>query len=516
MRAQFVFGSALFALSALVACGGEEPPPHTPTAVAAPVARVVPHAPAPFATTPDAPFRQKAPEAGERIAFTPPVLAPSFKTKNGLAVYVIERHDLPIVTARFVGAGAADIGGPPGAATFMGALLEMGTKTRTALQISDDYEALGAQHGAWLDWDSSGGYVKVPTAGFEPAMGILADVLKNADFKADEVARFRDRRKNGLRLEKNSPGSMLSNTLYATLFGRAHVYGNSATGREVDLAKATRAELQRLHQAAFRSGSSALVICGDVTPANVHPLVEKLFAGLPAGTMKGKAIAPPKAHAEAARLVFVDKPGATQSQVALADFGVAQNHVDRDAITVMNSVLGGLFSSRINLNLREKNAYTYGARSHFVMRRGAGPFSAGGAIFADNTAAAVGELFTEIRRMIDSGVTDDELEGAKRNVIAAMPAWFETTSDVAQAAANLFSYGLPADDYASRLKRIEAVTKEDVARVAKAYLNPARMKVVIVGDRAKIGASLEALHLGATSYRDAYGDPVVEGTEPKP
>jgi predicted Zn-dependent peptidase len=205
-------------------------------------------------------------------------------------------------------------------------------------------------------------------------------------------------------------------------------------------------------------------------------------------------------------VVLVDAPGAPQSQVYLASEGAPFATADRIPIGVMNLILGGMFSSRINLDLREAKAFTYGARSRFSMRHGAGPFSAGAAIFAEHTAEAVKALQAQIERMRAEPVTAEELADAKENAKLALPARFESVDDLTGALEDIAVYGMPLDEFAQRAAKIDAVTVADVQRVAKAWLHPEAMRVFIVGDRAKVEHGL--MELGAIETRDAYGDPV--------
>ena len=224
--------------------------------------------------------------------------------------------------------------------------------------------------------------------------------------------------------------------------------------------------------------------------------------------MEVPAPATPVLKADANRLVLVDRPGAPQAQVSLAEPGIPWSSPDRDAVAVMNAILGGMFSSRINLNLREAHAYTYGARSGFSLRHGAGPFSAGGAIVADKTAPAIHEHFTEIDAMREREVSPGELADAKEAIRQGMPGRFETVGAVTDALSDIAIYGMPVDEYATRPARIDAVTAADVKRVAAAHLHPRSMKVVVVGDRATLEPALEVLHMGLPEIRDPYGDVV--------
>jgi predicted Zn-dependent peptidase len=498
---------------ALGACGGRDaafpPPPPAPPEPAATSHPAEPELQAAL-DTPDAPFREKAPAPGPAPAFVPPKIE-SFSLSNGLRVLMVERHELPIVDVRVVvKAGAGDLAGErAGAASFLGAMLEQGTRKRSALQISDDFEAIGAQHGAWVEWDAGFVTTKVLAADLDKGLELLSDVVLNPTFPDAEVERLRARRLASLAQEKNSPGAMASNALAAALYGRAHPYGNSLSGREDDAKKLKRADLLRLYQRLFTPQNAAIVVAGDVTKATLAPKLEAKLAPWRRGpAVVGKVPAVPARSADAPRVVIVDRPGAPQSQVLVAEPGVPFSNKDRDAIFVMNAILGGMFSSRVNLNLREKHAYTYGARSRFSMRHGPGPFTAGGAMVADKTRESVKELLFEIERIRSEDVSPEELSDAKENLRLAMPGRFETVSDVTGALADLVVYDLPLDEYATRPARIAAVTAADVKRVASTYLHPSSMVVIVVGDRAKVEPELEILRLGKIEVRDAYGDPV--------
>jgi len=502
----------LLALAALAAaaCGNTAPlgpPPVAPSPVAPPppIAQ-----PAPVRETPDAAFRETPPAAQGSVSFTPPKIE-SMTLKNGVKVLLVQRHEFPLVSVRVaVKGGAGDYASErPGVLSFVGAMLEQGTAKRSALQISDDYEAIGAQHGAWIDWDGGGATVKVLVRELDKGLSILSEVVTTPTFPEAEVTRLKSRRLAALALEKTNPSAMATNAVGAALYGRAHPYGNPLSGREEDAKKITRDELVRAYKRVFVPRNATIVVAGDVTREAILPKLQATFGG-----WRGAGGAPPappnvaKAKADAPRLIVVDRPNAPQTQVFLAEPGVSMSTPDRDALAVMNAILGGVFSSRINMNLREAHAYTYGAYSRFSMRHGPGPFLAGGAMVAEKTAPAVHELFMEIEAMLSRDVTPDELTDAKEHLKLALPSRFETVGDVTDAVADIAVYGLPLDEFATREKRIDAVTAADVKRVAAAHIHARDLRVVVVGDRAKISPELEALHLGTIEARDPYGDVV--------
>jgi predicted Zn-dependent peptidase len=426
---------------------------------------------------------------------------------NGVHVLLVERHDLPIVAVRVVSSqGAGDLAGArPGVMAFMGSMLEQGAGIRDALALSDQFESLGADHGAWCDWDSCGAHIKVLTSRLPLAMDLLTDVVLRPTFPDAEIERLRKRMVAYLQQEKSSPGAMEQNALAAAVFGRHSPYGHSLHGALADMEKLKRADVEGVYKKAFEPKSTTIVAAGDVTAADLRALLDARFGAWKVAAAPAQPLPPAAPPAgKPARVVLVDSPGAAQSQVFLAEEGAPENTPDRIPLGVMNAILGGMFSSRINLDLREEHSYTYGAHSHFVMRHRAGPFVAGGAIFAAHTVDAIHELLAQVGRIRDQPVSAEELADAKENAKLALPARFESVDEVAGALADIAVYGLPLDEYATRTARIDAVTVDDVQRVAKKWLRPDALRIVVTGDKAKLDAGLSAL--GTIEVRDAYGD----------
>jgi zinc protease len=505
MNSRTILPLSLVVLVACVAESRPAPRPPPPPVPPAPPAAAVTEAPR---MTPDAPFRQHAPPAGPEVTFVPPAIQ-SFTLKNGVRVLLTERHELPIVSVRLVvEAGAGDLPKePPGLLSFLGSMLEQGTAKKSALEISDAFESIGATHNGWVDWDSAGASVKVTSDKLDAALGLLSDVVMHPAFPQAEIDRLKARRLASLQQEKNNVSSMWFNATGAALYGRSHPYGNSLYGRPENVPKVTRAELVKVHAAIFTPALAAILVAGDVTRSDLSGKLEAAFGGwrgAPATIAVPKLPSGPRGEA---RVVWVDKPGAPQSLVRLAEVGVSRLAPDRDAILVMNTILGGMFSSRINLNLREAHAFTYGAGSSFQMRHGPGHFSVGGNIVADKTAPAIAEIFKEVRAMRDRPVSDEELENAKQNIKRAMPGRFEAVGEVTGALSDIVVYGLPLDEFATRPARIDKITADDVMKAARAHLHPDTLKVIVVGDR-KLEPTLETLQLGAVEELDAYGDPL--------
>jgi predicted Zn-dependent peptidase len=255
-------------------------------------------------------------------------------------------------------------------------------------------------------------------------------------------------------------------------------------------------DLRAFYRGHYRPDNATLLVVGDVTPASVLPMLEKSFGGWKADGMAPLVAAVPTAPQLTKRQVYlIDKPGAAQSQIRIGWVGVPRSTPDYAALTVMNTLLGGAFTSRLNQNLREKNGFTYGASSLFDMRISAGPFLATAGVQTDKTADALREFFVELNGILDP-IPADELTKAKNNVALGFPAEFETTGDMARKLEELVIYGLPDDTFSSFVAAVNKVSGADVQRAAARYVQPDRMAVVVVGDRAAVEANIKALNLG--------------------
>jgi zinc protease len=291
----------------------------------------------------------------------------------------------------------------------------------------------------------------------------------------------------------------------AALYGPSHPYGFTELGTESANKAITRDDMQKFWAQNFVPNNAALIVSGQISAADLRPLAEKAFGDWARGTPAQPALGAPATTR--ARVVLVDKPGAPQTQVRVASIGVPRATPDYEALNVMNETLGGLFSSRINLNLREQHGYTYGARSQFLFRRSAGPFFVASGVRTDVTAPAVAEIFKEVRRIRESSLTPDELSLAKDSIVRSLPSEFETSSRMTGSAAAIFIYDLGLDYYTKAPGRLSAVTADQVRATAEKYLVPEKLLVVAVGDRARIGAELAKLNLGAVEVRSADGAP---------
>ncbi len=438
----------------------------------------------------------------------PPALGPAPELKlpavqkltlaNGLRVWVLEQHEVPIVQANLVvlSGASADVPGQFGAASMTAAMLDEGAAGKAALAVADSVEFLGAQLSTGAGFDASAVRLSTPAAKLREALDLLADVAFAPDFPAEELERLRTERLTGLLQARDDAASLVAIAYPRLLFGPEHRYGTSAGGTETSLTGLGVDELRAYHRSHYRPENAVLIVVGDITPAALKPLLDPRF-----GTWKAAGPAAPPFPVRASpqpprrQIYVVDKPGAAQSQIRIGLVGVPRSTPDYYALDVLNTILGGSFTSRLNQNLRETHGYAYGASSRFDMRRAAGPFQAGAGVQTDKTAEALKEFFNELNAIL-TPIPADELEKARNYAALGFAGEFETSGQLAAKLEEIATYGLPDDVFTKYVSAVQAVTAADVTRVAKQYLLLDRMAVVIVGDRAKIEEGIRAAKLG--------------------
>jgi len=444
-----------------------------------------------------APDRSRPPQSGP-----PPTLKlPAIQKRtlsNRLPVWIVERHEVPVVHVNLVvlsGTGD-DPQGKFGIANLTASLLTEGAGARSALEIADAVDFLGADLVTNSGSDASAVRLNVPVARLADAMPIMADVALRPTFPQQELDRQKVQRLTSIIQARDDPPSIDQLAFARVVFGTMHRYGAAQAGSAQNISAFTVDDVRAFYRSAYQPGNAAIIVVGDVTPDRVMPLLETSFGKWQGGATPAHHetyTAPPPPAAR--QIVIVDKPGAPQSQVRIGWVGVPRSTPDYFPITVMNTVLGGAFSSRLNLNLREKHGYTYGAQSQFDMRLSAGPFVAAAGIQTDKTADALKEFFIELNGILQP-VPADELTRAKHYVSLRYPLGFETTGDIAARLEQAVVYHLPDDYFSTYVQKIEAVTAADVQRVAQKYVVPDKVAVVIAGDRAAIEPGIRALNLG--------------------
>jgi len=417
---------------------------------------------------------------------------------NGLPVLVLEKHQVPLVQVNLVvkAGSAMDPADQPGLASMTAAMLDEGAGTRGALALADAIDFLGADITTSAEQHRIGVALHAPVARIDSALALLADVALRPTFPAEELERLRRARLTELVEAHDEPRTVAQVLFMHSVFGDAHPYGRRTSGTEASLRAFTPDHLRRFQQTYFRPDNAALVVVGDITAEQILPKLEATFGKWTASGSVAAAPRWPDATQVGARQVFLaDKPGAAQTEVMIGRVGVPRTTADYYALTVMNTALGGSFTSRLNQNLREEKQYTYGAFSSFQYDKLPGPFLASASVQTAVTDKALTEFLKELTR-IRTGVSVDELTRAKNYVALRFPGRFQSITTIARQLGDLVIYDLPLDYYNNYVQRIQTVTAADVRRVASQYIDPNRMVVVLVGDRSKIEAGVRALKLG--------------------
>ena len=455
----------------------------------------------------DAAWRDNPPPAGPARPLKLPV-PDIFKLKNGLTVIYNYRPGLPVVSANLVfdsGSGANPVD-KPGLASFTANMLQQGTATRNATQIADEAALLGTTVSSIATTDATDVGATSLSINFPGTLDLIADVVLHPTFPPAEVERRRASRLAAFADDRANTNVVVARAGLSALFGPHSPYGYDNSGTEQSIKTISREDMVNFWKSHYVPNNAALVVAGNIPIDELKSLAESKF-----GAWKSGELSPPQTgelETTKAKIVIVDRPGAQQTMVRLMQMGVDRATPDYPALEVMNSELGGLFSSRINLNLREEHGYTYGAYSAFVYRRALGYFLVMGGIRTDATAPAVTQMQKEIRRMIDAPMTPAELNLAKDSQSRSLPGLFESSRGAAREFSELYLYNLAPDYFEKLPARLNAVTAADAEAVAKKYLHPSRMILVCVGDRAKIEPALEKLNLGAIEIRDADGNVV--------
>ena len=427
---------------------------------------------------------------------------------NGLALVVAPVSKLPVVTVlALIDAGAAtDPSGQEGVARLTAQALAEGTERCDGAQLAEQFERLGTALDTGADWDGTTIRVTVTSERLAEAMRLLAEVVRTPSFPQREVERLKQERLAELLQQQAEPRGLADDMFDRFTYVPSSRYALPDGGVESTVRALHRGAVEEFYRARYAPSATTLIVVGDVTMDVVRSLASDAFgtwAGTPA---ERRAVSDQPARLD--RTVHVvGKADAPQSELRVGHVGVPRLHPEYFPILVMNAILGGLFSSRINLNLREAHAYTYGAFSSFDWRRGAGPFSVATAVRSDITDAAMREIMLEIERMRAEQVTDAELTLATSYLDGVFPIRFESTTAIANALGSLITYGLPNDYFDRYRANIRSVTAGSVLEAARAHVRPEHLQIVAVGDPAVIRGPLEQLGLGPVRSYDAEGNP---------
>lgn len=445
------------------------------------------------AQTPD---RTAPPKLAPPRALTlPPVTKRALS--NGLPVWIVEQHEVPVASVSLVirSGATADPAGKFGLASLTANMLDEGAGTRDALALADAIDFLGASIGTGAGFDASTVSLYSPIARLDEALALMADIAIRPAFSDKELERLRKERLTSLSQIKDNPPAIGAVAFPRLVYGTSHRYGTGLAGTAASVAGLTADDLRAFHTQHFHPGNAHLIVVGDVRPDVVMASLEKTFGAWPKATTMTAPAALMAPEPRARTVYLIDKPGAAQSIIRIGWTGVPRSTPDYYALQVLNTILGGSFTSRLNTNLRETHGYAYGASSTFDMRLNTGPFVAAANVQTDKTAESLTEFFKELAN-IAKPMSAEELDKAKNYLALGFPQDFETTQDIASKLTEQVIYNLPDGVFNEYVAKIQAVTAADVERVARKYVTPDKFAVVVVGDLKTIDAGIRKLNLG--------------------
>lgn len=415
--------------------------------------------------------------------------------ENGIRVLIIEHHEQPIVSLRLlVKSGSTfdslvDVGDLQGLASITGELLTKGTTSRSATQIAEEIDFVGGQLSSGSDWDASYVTVSMLKKHLDVGFNLLSDVVLHPTFPQEEIERVRQQRLTAIVQRKDDPGFLAESKFSEAVYNH-HPYGKQLTGTEKSVKAITREHLVHFHQSFYLPNNTLLAVVGDITPSEVMPKIESLFGSWQKRPLPETTI-PPIHDVKETRVYIVDKPGAVQSAIRIGHVGIARKTDDFIPLYVLNTLLGGYFNSRINLNLRERHGYTYGARTSFEVRKFPGPFIVSADVRNAVTDSAIAQMLYELNRIQTEKASQEELMMVKSYITGSFPLQIETPNQIASKVLDLELYELPKDFYNTFNEKISTVTTEDLLSMAQQYLHPIKIAIVVSGNSKEIKSTLE-------------------------
>jgi zinc protease len=405
-------------------------------------------------------------------------------------------------------AGASTHGpGWGGLASLTADLLDEGTTSRSSHEIALAVEGMGTSLSVSSGWDGSYVGLQCLANHLEPSLDLAVDVLRNPSFPAQEWERIHAQTLAGLKAERDAAESRAGRALLRALFDADHPYRVPVDGEESTVARLSVEDLREFHRARYTPTNAACVVAGDVDPGAIVALLDARL-----GDWSGTSAPAPKvadgARGSRPRLLLLDRPGAPQAVVRVGHVGTHRLDPDYSDLTVWNQILGGQFTSRLNAKLREEKGFTYGVRSHFDFRRGAGPFLVSSSLQADRLAEAIEALRLEVVALLtDRPPTLAELDDARRSLIEGQARHFETPSALVSRYAGLFLHGLPPDHHSGFADRLEAVTLSTMAEAANRRVDPQAFAYVVVADAEAVAPALERLGWASVERFDERDEP---------
>jgi len=454
--------------------------------------------------------RSRLPEPGAQAEARFPAFQRTELT-NGLKVILAERHATPVVILDLVvnAGSAADQFASPGTARLAMDMLDEGTARRTALQISDELAALGANLLAGSGLDTATVHLSALSATLDRALAVYADVILNPSFPEADFKRLQKQLIAAIRRERTEPVNMALRVFPKILYGSGHAYGNPLTGSgtEASVEKLTASEMKKFHATWFKPNNATLIIVGDATLNEIKSRLEKLFSGWKPGNVPAKNISKVEQQKKSA-VYLIDRPDSLQSVILAGHVAPPKSNPDEIAIETMNTILGGTFTSRVNMNLREDKHWAYGAFTFLWPAQGQRPFIAYAPVQTDKTKESLVELDKELRAMLDKQpVTEKELNTAQKNQTLQLPGRWETDDAVTRSLDEIVSFGLPDDYFTTYAAKVRSLSVGEVENAAKEVVHPDQLVWVVVGDRAKVEAGIRELGWGEVKLLDPDGNP---------
>jgi len=416
---------------------------------------------------------------------------------GGLDLRVARTDGFPVVSANlFVRAGESSLDeARAGLAVVAGDALEGGTRRRSGTELAEGLERLGARLGVSTGWEGTTVSLSCLAERLDEALGILAETILEPVFPDDEVTRIRNQQLAQIRQREMDPASLAADRAARRIFAPGVPYARPLGGSVASVAPLGREDLAEYAAAWYRPATGGLVIVGDVDFAEVEALVHGRLAGWSGSPPAREEFEVGPATRER-RVWVVDRPGSVQSEIRVGHLGVERANPDVYALSVMNTLLGGAFTSRLNLNLRERNGFTYGVRSRFSLRSRPGSFQVSTAVASDVTAPAVREILGELERLVETGPVDDEVVAARDYIAGVFPLRLESTGQVASRIIEQVVFGLPEDYHRTYRDRIRSVTTDEALQVARRHVRPDEAQIVVVGDAEAVAPALEELDVG--------------------
>jgi predicted Zn-dependent peptidase len=449
--------------------------------------------------------RSEPPASAPALAFRAPV--PEVRTLQcGSALWVLPKRDLPIVAATAVVAAGAAAHSPAegGLASLTSALIDEGTATRSSQQLAEDAEGMGTLLSTACGWDGSYVSLQCLEPHFEASLDLAVDVLVRPSFPEPDWQRVHAQICAGLKAERDSADARAYRGLLRALYAKDHAYVVPVDGTEASVGQLARDDVQRFHQSHYRPGQATWVVAGDVDPDEVAAALDRRLAGWN-GSVSALPEIPSSAAPQNRSILLIDRPASAQAVLRVGHVGVPRLDPDYTDLLLLNQLLGVEFTSRLNKRLREEKGFTYGARSQFDFRRGAGPFYVSASVQTERVAEALEVIAHELGAIVsDAPPTAQELDEARRSLVEGQARHFETPSALAARYATLYLYGLPLDHFARFAERLEAVTLSSLRTAAERHLRPGKIVAVVVADASQVAASLE--HLRWDEFTQFSGD----------